>query len=170
MKRVFSVAVIAALAILLLLASSCWKEGDDNSTTDKKCTGNSAPQLHGPYILKNNGIVDPDERTFTAFETIGVAIDYYDSECNLNGGRIWASVNPSDYSTGSEGYQDFQPILNIPSWIGCEGYANDTESNILGFDVRLDAGEQTIRVGLEDSCGKRSKEFGEITLSVVADR
>lgn len=155
-------AVLPILAIFVVVAlfCSCFREGDESDNDEEDlCQNNHPPQLQGPYVIKDNEAVD--EREFSVNENIGIAIDFYDKDCNLDGGSVWVRM---------DGEGEFEPVVYIPSWANCEGYA-DTGSDVkkLGFNVRLQSGTRKIEIGLTDVCGKRSENAVSTTLTIVND-
>ena len=122
------------------------------------CTGNRAPRLSGPFLVKSGEEVE--ETTFQAHETIGVAVNFLDKDCNLGGGKVFSAI----VRDGDEGQAEFLPVVLIPENIPCEGYFPEAT---LGFNMRLDAGSYTLSVGLKDACDEPSNDVVEIKLDVV---
>ena len=164
----YGMILTALLAGLMLVASvSCYKEG---TTAKDPCKGNRAPEVAGPYILKNNVPITDQNPTFAVNETVGVAISFKDKDCNLAGGKIWAAINVVGAKPGDQDFQDYQPIVYIPKWANCEGIVdNNPQSPKLGFDVRLNSGKRVISVGLEDACGARSTKAVETIVEIVKE-
>lgn len=152
MKRMRWAIWTVTAVFLLMFAVGCSEESDDEEETDLDCVGNRAPQVDGPYLVKGGEIVE-GEAVFGVNETIGVAVDFYDADCNLGGGRLWAAIDKND----------FVPMVSVRQNIPCEGYFPES---VLGFDIRLQSGQHKVQVALVDACGTASKNAVSVEFTV----
>jgi len=106
MKKIIIVALLLLLACMLIIGLSCDKdngdnvddddnEGDDDDFVGETCFG--FPDSIYPELISVTAIVNGAEVempvTITTADTLTLALEYFDQDCNLDGGYIYIGPN-----------------------------------------------------------------------------
>jgi hypothetical protein len=114
--------------------------GDDTDGLPESCNTNTPPEVYSVGVLVNGEHRD-EPVVISADEKLEFEIEYYDADCNLEGGtlQIWSD----------QGVMGFDGAVN--HGIGCSSqddgkpYRKEVDGDLLVFVTN-------IRIGLQDTC------------------